>query len=399
MGTGDVLLAQDSQGWSYNLEDVCATCIDEPTLSAIVSSQAQPAVECSFCGSAGAASLDVLMAAFFRGLRREYEPAIDVLYYADDFTTRYDTSDLVYEYESIFVGDGLLDAVLSSVKHDEWVTLDFAVPHPGDAMLVAWDEFCRKVKFKTRYVFWLQTPEPWEGQGGEVAVGQVLSKVADLVKEYELIKAMPALTIWWRAQPHGADPIEHTPGRLGTVPANLATTPNRMSPAGIPMFYGAADADTAVKEIVGTPGASTTHTHATWAAFQTSRECTVVDFTSLPPPVSIFDPEQGYKFFSLRFLHSFVGQLSSKTDPDWAAVDYVPTQVLTEFFLRVYTTTGGPVEGLVYRSALTGQPSLVMSVDNDRCVAQDAGWQGQPTDALRLGLDPSTVTTAATGAL
>lgn len=397
MGTGDALLAQDSQGWSYTLEDVCSTCVDEPALSAIIASEAQPGVECSFCGADSATSLDVLMTAFFRGLRRKYEPALDVLYYADDFTPRYDTSELVYDYGSIFAGDGLLDAVLNSIKHDEWVARDFAVPHHGDAMLVAWDEFCRKVKFETRYVVWLKPPEAWEGQGGEVAVGQVLSKVAELVEEYELIKTRPALTPWWRAQTHGPDPIEHTPGRLGTVPADLAKAPNRMSPAGIPMFYGAADADTAIKEVIGTPGASVTDTHATWAAFQTSQACTVVDFTSLPPPVSIFDPKHGDQFFNLRFLHSFVNQLSSKTDPDWAAVDYVPTQVLTEFFLRVYTYAAQPLEGLIYRSAITGEPSIVMSVANDQCVAQNPGWQGDGTGPLLLGLAASTVESAATG--
>jgi hypothetical protein len=59
-----------------------------------------------------------------------------------------------------------------------------------------------------------------------------------------------------------------------------------MSPAGIPMFYGATDPDTAFAETA----AHSDRPGATAGAFMTSRPCLVVDFTRLLAVPSTFDP-------------------------------------------------------------------------------------------------------------
>ena len=56
-----------------------------------------------------------------------------------------------------------------------------------------------------------------------------------------------------------------------------ARSSNRMSPAGIPMFYGADDAETAIAETyTPTPGEPAT---VTVAKFETARDALVVDLT------------------------------------------------------------------------------------------------------------------------
>jgi hypothetical protein len=283
----------------------------------------------------------------------------------------------------LFLGDGLLEAVRDSIYDESWVALDFAIRHRDEVLGDAWGAFCNAVKFETRYVIWLRQYDPDAELGGEVPIAKILHAVAEVVDRMGLFQALHAGSRWWRAHSHGAAAIDHTPGRLGTVPADRARQPNRMSPPGIPMFYGAADHETAVGEVTSPPPVGAVQ--VTWAAFETSRNCRVVDFTRLPPIPSIFDPERGGTFHEMRFLHQFVEQLSSKARADWEAVDYVPTQVLTEFFLRVHDD-GDPIAGLVYSSAVTGSPAIVLDVGNDRCLAQDPGWQEHSAEQLSLGL-------------
>jgi hypothetical protein len=189
------------------------------------------------------------MRLFMGGVRRQYDKAIDNLYLDDDFTPRYDSWDLVYQYERIFTGEGLRDEVLHSIHDDEWVAVDFAVPDYDVLLLDAWEAFCKAVKFKTRYVLWLRREDQHTKFGGELPVAGIMDAVAEVVDRIGLIRTLPTGSVWWRAQPHDADPIDHTAARLGTVPADLARHPNRMSPPGIAMFYGASDQETAIGEV------------------------------------------------------------------------------------------------------------------------------------------------------
>jgi hypothetical protein len=391
-------IREAEQGWSESDHYVCTACLDEPVLEAAVEVEADAENECTFCENAPAASLDVVMDLFVQGVRHLYDRTIDVLYWADDFTPRIDTHDLVWEFADIFVGgDDLIEAVITSMGYEEWVAADFAVPHAGDAMMYAWEQFSRAVKFETRYVIWLQPPDPYEGEGGQVPVAQILNRVADMVDEFDLVKEHFALTAWWRAQPHDTTAIDHTPTRLGTVPAHLANQPNRMSPAGIPMFYGAQTPNTAIAEVLSAPsGPVTTAGYVTCAAFRTSRTTRVLDLTHLTPIPSLFDPENWYQYNKLRFLHRFVEQLSTRAKPAWEAVDYVPTQIMTEFFMRVYGQPDEPLDGIVYNSAVTGEPAVVLDVTNPRCVEMVASWPPTVDGELLLGLDPSSIATVST---
>jgi hypothetical protein len=102
----------------------------------------------------------------------------------------------------------------------------------------------------------------------------------------------------------------------------------------------------------------------------------------------MFDPEWGGFRRQLLFLHRFVKQLSDRARPQYEQIDYVPTQILTEYLLRVYEK-GRLVHGLLYASSITGGMSAVLDVANDRCVEQAPAWRAG--DALRLGLVSTSV--------
>jgi hypothetical protein len=49
-------------------------------------------------------------------------------------------------------------------------------------------------------------------------------------------------------------------------------------------------------------------------------------------------------------------------------VDYVPTQIVTEYFRhRFRLSGGGSLDGIKYRSSRTGQPACVLFFDSDDC--------------------------------
>ena len=376
---------EDEQGWSFTDGWVCTGCVDDYALGAILADATAEQMSCSFCGAEGAADLDVLVEAFVRGIRHEYEDALDGVAWDGreggfQWDRMWDTWDLVGDFEDVFIGDGLLDAVRHAVHDATWVERNFAERRRDEVLAETWAEFSQVVKYETRYVIWLRDDQDRQLGAGEISPARILGHVGGLIERLGLVREVPAGTRFWRAQPHDEASIECTPGRLGTAPRQVAKQPNRMSPAGIPMFYGAVERDTAVREVaVGSDVAM-----VTWAQFVLSTPAAVVDFTLLPGVPSIFDPQLGSLRRQLIFLHEFVGQLSEPARREFEEIDYVPTQILTEYLLHVHRGSD-VINGLFYSSSITGDPCAVLDIPNERCVDQPMRLE------LELVLDPDTV--------
>lgn len=383
-------MQQDEQGWSYSDDWVCTDCVRDRYLVAQIVDASEDNAVCTFCENTHAAPLDALMGPFMDGVRRLYVRAVEEVnvesgsYVIDTV----DSWDVVEDFGDVLVGEGLLEAVRDLFSDEAWVPSDWARNHPGGELSGGWRRFSNAVKFETRYVFALRKDDLDLTEWDDVPVALMLEAVANLVKRLGFVKELPTGTRSWRAQYDPAGPVDITAARLGTVPAWLARQPNRMSPAGIPMFYGAGDIDTAIGEV--TPDGATTGAF-TWGAFDTSQPCWIVDLTSLPRVPSIFDPSTDMRTYQeAQFLRSFVHDLAKRATPAWEAVDYVPTQVLTEFFLHVFDDGQHPVAGLIYRSGVTQSRCIVLNVRNEQCVEQDEGWEVDARANLRLGLAPAT---------
>ncbi|MFD0391827.1 RES family NAD+ phosphorylase [Streptomyces nogalater] len=152
---------------------------------------------------------------------------------------------------------------------------------------------------------------------------------------------------------------------LGTALPEQARQPNRMSPAGIPLFYGADSREAAVQEV--TRHASDHISYVTSAAFETTGPFRVVDFTLLDPVPSLFDTDRAHLRRALMFLHEFVKQISAGADGR-EHLDYVPTQIVTEYLLRVFDRQH-PVDGLLFASSAAGPGSVCTVLDTLRNTA------------------------------
>src|SRR5262249_20798669 len=159
----------------------------------------------------------------------------------------------------------------------------------------------------------------------------------------------------YRVRLHSASsPPPNTIGELGPPPREMTLFSNRMSPAGVSMFYGAFDEATALKE---TRSRKTRRRMvATVATFRLVEDGPVLDLTGLPDVPSVFAGDWERRP-SLAFLHDFVADLTAKIKKDGREhIEYVPSQVVTEYVRHRFTAqTGVSVRGIRYPSAQVKQ--------------------------------------------
>ena len=148
-----------------------------------------------------------------------------------------------------------------------------------------------------------------------------------------------------------------------------------MSPAGIPMFYGCDDEETALWESSSGAG------YYAVGEFETVRPIVILDLTDIPDIPGLFETPPGDPRVvprrALRFLHHIAGEMSRPIErDDRVHIGYVPTQVVTEFIRSKVNWEGNKVEGIRYASvANPGHVSYVLFADQSNVEGTEApGW-------------------------
>ena len=67
-------------------------------------------------------------------------------------------------------------------------------------------------------------------------------------------------------------------------------------------------------------------------------------------------------------------------------IEYVPTQIVTEYFRHVFRTSiGEQVKGILYRSSRNGEGTCcVLFFGNENCCETTAGWESEEKNWLGL---------------
>lgn len=132
-----------------------------------------------------------------------------------------------------------------------------------------------------------------------------------------------------------------------------------MNRAGRPMFYGAADSTTARAEIGHAPPGRDTIV-GEWTFTQPPR---LLDLVAIQEPPDFYDIDRAWLRWRLLFLHDFAEDVSQPVGPH-ACVEYRATQV----FMDYLRSRDSQVNGILYRSSLTGEPCCAVDVDNSHCI-------------------------------
>lgn len=203
------------------------------------------------------------------------------------------------------------------------------------------DTICKLAKGQVRFVF-CRADTTLAVQKNPAAI---LDKIADYAELVKLTRRIDRNTKLFRCRTHETDRWLTSREDFAPPPAEKASA-GRMNAAGINVFYLTLDPETALMEtdVQGRDFASI-------ASFRVRDAVTVLDLTkikSMKLP-SVFDEENRDKRSPILFLQKFAESISQQTD--LKEIDYVPTQIVTEYFRYVKSSHPGGYAGILYDSA------------------------------------------------
>ncbi|WP_157917384.1 RES family NAD+ phosphorylase [Pseudodesulfovibrio profundus] len=178
---------------------------------------------------------------------------------------------------------------------------------------------------------------------------------------------MKAGEIVFRARVHDKDTFASVK-ELGPPPVEFAKFANRMSPAGVVMFYAAGDVQTAIVEAAS---GNKSKGIASVGEFGLLKDATILDLTDGFEVPSIFDHESRDNRVAAIFMKGFLSEFRRPIEKDGREhVEYVPTQIMTEYFKYLFEKDGRRVFGIKYQSAQNNSGvSYVFFADQEYFVA------------------------------
>lgn len=359
---------------------VCANCFVDPGLIRFIREHAV-AMECSFCSTTDSVQIAAPIAEvsehFTTCLFHEYDLAANQLGWIDGgwVGNYWDAEDLaLYEIELDFPQgnqDVLLPHLFGEDADQDWCEKNAYGLNDQQQAQLSWKHFRDRVMHHRRFFFMDDSGDPYESD--VYSPREVLRTIFENAQQMELFKEIPPETQLFRARYEGSTPRLKTAQELGPSPFEKATQSNRMSPAGIPMFYACADDDTALQEVQTGPGCFAI------GQFETLRPATVLDLTEIPPVPSLFETlPDSIEFWPRRiltFLHHIARQVSQPIERgDKVHIDYVPTQVVTEFIRTQLTWRESFIDGIKYSSSVRpGHVSYVLFANQDNLLLTQSG--------------------------
>ena len=250
-------------------------------------------------------------------------------------------------------------------------------PEPEDFFSFRWDEFAKAVKYQTRYVYyrvntgWQKDVERRQKDSRfRMRTHDTIEEVLDNISAVNNVRFISSETQIWRARIHDLAEYPNNAKELGAPPFSEALLSTRMSAAGIPVFYCALDRETALAETRKTErssGISKVLTIGLWKPLKTLR---VLDLAEIPPKPSVFDAKRRHLREVVSFLAAFSEDISHPIQKDGHEhIEYVPTQVFTEYIRYVYKDhEGAALDGILYRSAVNECGiNCVLFLENEEC--------------------------------
>ncbi len=365
---------------------VCPTHVEDAVLQQCIAANATQ-LQCSYCTVESAvpvaASLEIFMTAFVIGVGVFYRPQhfhTEADAPPDAAVSAEDVAREILRIAGVSHPDLIDDVATTLSVTPAWIAREPKYGSRVEQLAYSWETFKHLVKYELRYFF--ANRSTGSGDVAGMTAEQLLEAVSDVGQNTPTVWPVSCPTPIYRARMarskdeasewlHASD--------LGAPPSAKAAA-NRMSPAGISIFYGGTDRVTAIAEA----GSHTFYRYVVTGEFSPMREIKLVDLTNLPDPPSIFDAANHKNYFGLSFLHRFVHDITLPVELDGREhIDYVPTQVFTEYLRYAFPDD---VDGLMFPSTQGPGNNVVIFVGPDECVDK-----GTETDSTWLSLDTSTV--------
>lgn len=383
----ELLEEQEANGFSTNRssDNVCRLCIDDPALADYVARD--PISTCDFCGSTN--KLGMAVGDLFRYmnecLKAEWDDPINMVAWERGFVPSpsglFDSDDLLSMVDEPLLHEDLRQEFIIAFDRMWCQQNPYRLEH-SKVLIHSWLEFAEVVRTNRRFLTPLDTTAHDPMDDELLPTGKVLGAVGDAIQrsDQRVLKRSADLRIT-RARVHESSEILDTAQTLGSPPSSRAKH-NRMSGEGISMFYGAEDADTAIAEI-----RSNSNQVVTVGSWTPTCELVYLDLLAAQPIPSIFDADERSYRTELRFLIGFADDLARPIDVEDRGLEYIPTQIVTEYIRdHLKTSDGHQIDAIRYGSALDEQGVCwVVFAGPDDC-----GDEGDNSEPL-LVLDPNSV--------
>ncbi|WP_431837074.1 RES family NAD+ phosphorylase [Cellulomonas sp. Y8] len=318
-----------ARGFNDTSEAICTVHIADDHLLDLVAHDVASGL-CAFCDTPReeTVGLEVVVSNVVRAIERSY----DRTEVPSDWVPSLDTSDVLWdEFGDVFEPETqlfILGCLNELITVDNWEPLGWE--RQDGSTYADWRTFRKLVTHRSRFIF-VANKDRHTPEGAEEA-SRFVAEFQRIIMENseEIIREIPRQTVIYRGRMvsslDDAQSLANA-AALGPAPDDRAAA-NRMSPAGISLFYGSATQEAAVAEIAAHDVEQ--RDFALVGAFETLRRFRVLDLTNLQVP-SVFDESRYARRGDLGFLKGFVADITSPIKLDGREHrEYAPTQVLTE---------------------------------------------------------------------
>lgn len=355
---------------------VCEQCIKEPFLQSVVRENLS-ADECDYCGLKSSApiacELEMVIEAISAAVDQHFQdPVHEVTYDSQEGGYQAETLD---QYEMLdemglsLDSDQLWEDIAEHFSENERVPVNFYALNSIERREVGWKRFKEAVTHRRRFTFWtaFDDDQP-EFHPDYLPTAHMLGEIAEALSTVGNVRKVLAGARYWRVRVHSPEESLAAASDFAAPQSKHARYSNRMSPAGVAMFYGAADFETAVIETFQKDRAG--DKVATGAAFATCADLELLDLCNIPDRPSLFDPAVRDVHDAIVFLRHFRDDLIRPITKDGREhVEYVPTQVFTEFvrYELKYRDRQG-LDGIIYPSSRNRHECVVLFVSHEQCL-------------------------------
>jgi hypothetical protein len=346
---------------------ICADCISDSYLQETIRSSPQTSEVCDFCQQQKptidlwelASKCDVVIKTFFEVSSRARAVVI-----FDRPPAGFQVPQLL---ERVLGGTEELREELVEILGTLWFDRDTMESDYGDdddpwfvdktdypeALSVTWKEMERQLRHEARLV--------------NPAVRDVLDDVFGQIAHYQTRDGRPIIVevgpgcelhSLFRAREFQTykeleEALSHPEARLGPPPAGTGVA-GRMNCAGVPVFYGAEESLTAVREVRPAVGS-----HVGVGEFKIIRSLRLLDLNALGsvgPGLggSLFDPVTQARAGRSQFFGTLTRKLSMPVVPKLSDRDYLTTQAIADFLA---THPSLQLDGIIFPSAQRGRDS------------------------------------------
>ena len=360
----------EERGYGESEKYVCGQCIGNEHLKSFVYNNGTEDEFCDFCENEDVCiSIEDLCDEVMCAIEFEYERAIGPMGWDGAEggyigATIWHIYDLLEELNAFMLLEPtVLNEIHNIVGDDTWCEIDPYSLRANEENKYMWQRFSEMVKHKTRYVFFRM---PEYDNEDEKSNYLILDNIGEAVDRLELIEVIPEGAYFYRGRTH-LESVKFFEEKDLCPPASCLAPANRMSAEGVSIFYGANTASVALAEIKNGKKC------ATIAEFVNLRELKILNLADNYKFVipCLFNKKQRGLREDVKFLNELNCDLTRKIE-DMKTIEYIPVQVVAEYFRFLYEHNGERIDGIAYKSSKCEDGvCYALFFDNEQCIAGD----------------------------